>query len=285
MKSKYIFLSFYLLLIASIGFRVYELRNYINIDNGQFTSGPLRQMFIFVTVVTVIISFALSFLIRRCPVRSPKVNISLCLSSLIFSLTVLLGGLADFIANRSVSPFSSISLIISAAVCVFGFMYSSKTFIGFHIPGILYVIPLVFWLYKLIVIYVRIAKMSLISENAYLILATASIALFSLYFAKYANGMLTRFSHKLLLLFGFLSVIFSETFALPSLIYYAKTSDGIVHNSIADLILYAVTGVMILIYLISFFSNKNLLRHHKSETKNILPIENGFEIKDEEAEN
>ena len=117
-------------------------------------------------------------------------------------------------------------------------------------------------------------------ENGYKIIATAFICLFFLYFAKYESRILSKNSHRIIMFVGFAAAALTESFALPELAYHLKNGyvvvEGvkIVRNSVFELALYAVTGIFILVFLHSFFSNANLSKHsHHSQTKNILPID------------
>ena len=160
-----------------------------------------------------------SFLVKRCPLKFPKVRTVTSFTSLLvgFSLLLRLFSIYQKVGFSLTSPQYLVEALFTIATCLFFFAYTAKRLFSFHIKRIFYVIPLIYWLFMLVLSYIRISRMALIAENALMILATCSTAMFFLYFAKIANGIKTQASkQKILLFFGSLSVLFCDIYDNPS---------------------------------------------------------------------
>ena len=175
------------------------------------------------------------------------------------------------------SPQYLIELLFTLLACVFFFVYTSKLFFKFHIKRIFYTVPLIYWLVMLILSYIRISRMALIMENALMVFATCTTAIFFLYFAKIANGIKTKESkQKIILFFGCLSILFCETFSFPQILFNYSVDQNVLHNDPSFLFIFLATGVFVAAFLGSFFAEKNLLKRkrHIAGSERILPIDN-----------
>lgn len=276
MRSKYIFSIFYLVMIVSMFQRIITVLKCTDSDTGTILTNKCILLFM-LNIVLIGCASVISLSIRRCPLKMPLVKAPLSLVSFVFSVAILIDIIQIFktsVQNEtSLSAFDIPRIILDLAVIAFFIMYASKSFLKYHIPNLVYVIPLVYWMYNLIVSYIRISKMPLIAENTMLMLATASTVIFWLFVSKLANGIRSDKSiHKKILSVGIFSAITSITFSVPTLISHIIKNTTI-HNDICTVIIYLVNGVFVSVFLNSFFSNRNLSKHsHHSGSNKILPL-------------
>ncbi len=275
MKTKYFFIGFYLILIFTAISRMVQIIDYTNKKTGFFIKNS-STFFLLIILFLLFFYSSLAFTVKRCPLKFPRVRTFTSLASLLVELSMLLRLFSIYqkIGFSLTSPLYLIEALFTIAACLFFLTYSAKRFFSFHIKRIFYVIPLIYWLFMLIISYIRISRMALITENALMILATCSTAMFFLYFAKIANGIKTQASkQKILLFFGSLSVLLCETFAFPQISFNISEKPDVVHNDISFMLVYLTTGIFVASFLGAFFSERNLLKrkHHISGSERILP--------------
>ncbi len=281
MRCKYIFFSFYAVMFFSTFQRTIDVIKYTDSDTGTLLTNKHLLLFIFnIALIGCASLFSLS--IRRCPLRMPKVKAPLAFVSLLFVAVVLIDIISIFknsIQNEtSVSTLDIVRTIMDLAVITLFVMYALKSFVSYKIPGLAYIIPLVYWMYILIVSYIRISKMPLIAENSMLMLATASTVVFWLFVSKLANGINEdKNLHKKILAVGIFAAITSMAFSVPTLISHIFKSVT-VHNDSCTVLIYLVNGAFISVFLNSFFSNRNLSKHSRHSGSNkILPLHLEFD--------
>lgn len=265
MKSRFVFLSYYVLLLSILGLSIYANNNIINVENGFFIQKSSGNLIVFAIILCAMLFSVVCFSIRRCPLKNPTVNSPLAVMSipLFFSL------LADIIAKYVVSDTVSISilpLLLSLSELFFAaflLLYSIKSFIRYRLHSAFYVAPLLFWLIKMITVYIEVSTMGLTLENAFYVLASTFSLIFFLYFLKYQNRISTDYSHKVFLLVSFLAAASCEAYAVPQLLSVVKNPQITLHNSVVNYLIYAFSGLFIVIFIRSFFSSRNLKRKRK----------------------
>ncbi|GEM_PF-4955206 len=279
MKTKYFFIEFYFVTILSVIARMTQLSNYTNIRTGFFSLNSKPVFFSLVFLFIVLFSSSLAFTVKRCPLKFPKVNSATFIASLLVGLSMLFRVFSIYskIGLSFSSPSYLVETLFTLLACVFFLAYSAKLFFNFHIKRVLYTVPLIYWLVMLILSYIRISRMSLIMENALMVFATCTTAIFFLYFAKIANGIKTKESkQKIILFFGSLSLLFCFTFSIPQIMFNYSENQVITHNDASFLIVFAATGIFVVAFLSSFFAEKNLLprKRHIAGSERILPLDN-----------
>lgn len=262
MKCKYVFMSFYLSLLAIIGIAVYCTCTNVNPDTGFFIKNNVGYFFVIAIVAFAIIFSVASFSVRRCPLKNPSVNSVMSIACVPLIITLVGNLLVRFLINSTI-PTDTLSLVVSLteiAFIVFLTVYLFKSVLFYKINKIFYIVPLLFWLLKLILSYIEISTMGLTFENSFYILACAFNVLFFLYFLKYKSRIYTNCSHKLFLLISFFSTVCCEAYAVPQLINIFVLKQGTQHNSKLNYLLFVFTGVFVVVFIRSFFSMRNLKR-------------------------
>ncbi len=276
MKCRNLFMILYAITPVAVIIRLFQVLKYTDCKTGFFSADYLNkaEFSTIVFVVLIIIASALTLTVKRCPLKIPRVSPSLGVASgLLFAVVMLK---TYYFALSILSGKSSFSLVwlllVDFATAVFLLFYAAKAIYSFHIKRICYVAPLVFFISNLLVFYVKTSRMSLIPENVFYVLAAASTTVFFLYFAKIANTITTKNSHKILFFFGMLSIVFSEAFSIPQLVSLVVNKNTYLHNELSTYLLFFVSGIFVLVFLKQFFRTKNLEKHSSdSDNSKILP--------------
>ncbi|MCQ2455348.1 MAG: hypothetical protein MJ090_04345 [Clostridia bacterium] len=278
MKTKYYFSILYLIATISVLLRTVQIFQSSDVRTGFFVSSkPLFLSFLLFLLTIVFGGFA--FKIKRCPLKMPRVNTGISVSSFLVGVCMFVRAFSLYtkIGGFSFSQiFNIIVIAVNIIVGVFFLLYSAKKFVYFHIKRIFYIAPLIYWIILMIYSYVRISKTPIISENALMILATTSTTVFMLYFAKIANNINSNSKRpKLLMLLGFLSATFCETFAIPQLIAIVAGKQSVLHNDFSFMLVFVSTGIFVLTFLNAFFANSNLIKRKRNndESARVLPTE------------
>lgn len=281
MKSRIISTIAYVIAFIFAAFKTLTVFNSIDPETGFFLNHNKEKIFYFVTVIFLILLFALSVLLRRCPIKGPKVGLPLFIASILYVIALVFNIMLEIIPEKvNVNVAQRLVLITAVLFCLFIVAYFVQYLVDYKINKVFYIAPLVFWLSKMVFEYIKTAKMPFIMENAFKILTTAFVAIFFLYFAKYQCRLFSKNSHKAFLFFGASAAMLCESFSIPQLLFIFKNGFPVVNGStiirysIPELSLFAATGIFILVYLHSFFSNRNLVRHsHHSNSKVILKVD------------
>ncbi len=281
MKYKFVLLSLYLLSFIYFVYKTLVTVTMVNANTGAFYEKKQLVLFTFFSIVYIILAFSSSVLLRRYPTKGPRANLALFLTSALLAISVVLSSFFVPVPSEMNNHLFQLVLnIASVLLIVFMVAYALLYLINFEMHPVIYIIPLTYWLTKLITEYIKIAKMPFIMENGFKIITTAFVAIFYLYFAKYQSRVLSKYSHKTLMFFGFSASALCECFALPQIFLFIRSGypivDGaqIIRTNIFEMIFYAVTGLFILVYIHSVFSNRNLVKHRRhSDGRLILPID------------
>ncbi len=273
MKFKFIMSTFITTTILTALAVVYQFTNLVDFTTGFFLIEKEKFSIFFSLMLCafIILVGLFSLLVRRCPLKHPDVDMKLSFMSFVFAIFMIfksVDGITLIINEES----TEILPIVINFICAFFFIiYGLNGFLVISFSNYLSVIPLVYWIVNLVYNYIQISKMQLIAENAYLILANASTALFSLYFAKLCFKIKSANLHKYILSTGIIATEFSVIFAVSHILSAVRT-DMPLHNDLLTSFIYLINAIFIITFLFRYFSNGNLSHHHRnSGSKNILP--------------
>ena len=269
MRYKHILAVFFASLPVLMAARAMQLVQLTDHTTGLFTKNkPALIITAFIGLVVLVVSCC-CLSIKRAPLRTPRVKKPLGIAALIMAIGIGLDVFAVFQSSLA-APWQKFSLlivgIVSAAFFVF---YAAKAVKKYPLEKLFYIIPTVYFALRLIVTFVSVAPLSLISENAYMVLAQCSTTLFMFEFGKIANGYDKEKSYKKILLTGVLSVMFNAVFSIPQMLLLITDFKSTEHQPAAALVSSMFVGVFVTMYLLAHFSNKNLKNHHYRRKKEV----------------
>ncbi len=265
MKYKYILTVFFASLVASIGLRTYEIVALTDSATGFVESGMKTAATLITCIIAALaVAVALCALtVKRNPVKLPKTSVGLGLSSFLLSFGILFD-IANVYFSSNVPDWQAALVNISGLVSVVFFVcYGVTAFVGFRLPRALFVAPVIYWLFKLVCVFTAISSISLLTDYAFMMLAICAILLFMFELAKIANKIELKQSYRRILVSGLLASFFSILTVVPSLIARWFGTQTVFREGSSDAVVYLLTGLFIIVFLINFFKAKNLTNAKK----------------------
>lgn len=273
MRFKNIRISFYIALLSVIFVRFLQFFHSIDSVTGFIKPGykligyGLLALTFLITVTIMCIGFS----IKRCPVKMPRINLVAGCSALVLAFAILYD-IALVGTSASIPTWQTLLLKITGALTAvfFGalFVKSTKKIKNFSVPTICFVVPVIYYLVRLIYIFTASSVIALISDNL-LSLATCIFTLlfmFEFCIIKFKNEGET--SYKKVAAIGFAAVILSAATAVPHVI---AVFCHVPHSQRVDLpeaVLTLCSGLFIYLFLRNYFSGRNLKkprRKHRSK--------------------
>lgn len=246
------------------------------LDDKGFSLRQYRSMgykMLVVAVFGVIVSTGLGFITHRCPEKMPKMK------PLLMVVAVLLGvwTVADvfiFLISETAPIWQSISLkFLGLLSGILWIIFAFQNYVPVKIPPLVFVIPLLFWVVRLINAFTTLNTLALTTGHVFLLISYCAVLVFMLEFAKQINGIDKEYNFKKLLASGICASSFCGIFSVPYLIATILGSDIAKTEGFSAIITVFVTGLFILVFTVSHFSNHNLKkrrrRRHRTKTLEI----------------
>ena len=153
---------------------------------------------------------------------------------------------------------SGIIGVLMALLCAAVFVaYGAKEMFEFKVPSIVLVVPVVYYIVKLITIFVSTAKLALVTENIFTLFTNCVILWFVFEFSKFENqiGEIEK-SPKKLFSSGIAVVMMCAITTLPKIILVIFGKMAASHEDIADSLLNLAIAVFVAVYILCNFGDK-----------------------------
>lgn len=274
MKYKKIMTFFLIAAVVNVLFRSFQVM--FTIDNKGFVLGSYKSIsykMIILQILAVGVATAFGALVHRYPENTPKVGILLGSVSALFGAWIIV----DLIAFP---PSLMVPVWQSALIKFFGLLsgilwiiYSLNKLLPIKLPPLLFVVPVLYWVMRLIWAFTTLNTLALTMGHVLLLITYCAVLVFMLELAKLMNGIDREYNFKKLLATGICSAILCFTFSVPYLISMALGSNAASVEGYSPVFLLFVTGVFITVFLICYFSNQNLKhRRHRRHHTHMLKI-------------
>lgn len=233
-------------------------------SRGFIISEKKEECFFLLLVCALLTSVAVGagLFIRRCPEKPPKSNAFLSGASLVF------GGWILIEAFTAVSP-SSVPLWQPLLMNIFGafsslllIAYAAAPLLKKEIPGILFILPVLYMMMRMIWIYTALNTLALTVEHIFLLLACGATLIFMHQLAKLFCGLGGENHFKHIMIAGICAVIFDADYAIPNIIAEIKGAQPLSGESVASELLILLSALFILCFLLCYFSKRNLKARH-----------------------
>ena len=268
MKYKHLVTFFLIALPVCIIVRTLQILCTVDGTTGFFKH-EYRTIGIFMSVLLIAVIGACAVmcsLIKRCPPKMPKVKLFLGTSSIALGVAVLFEIFTT--SYNSGVPFAVrvIVDIFGAATAVFFIVYALRMFKDFHIKRKLYIIPVIFFMVRLVCVFITVSSIALIVDNLFMILCYCSLLLFMLEYAKFANNLDTDMNFKKLFIAGLCSILLCAVSSIPRLIAIISGNTDVLHESVASVVTTLVAGLFISAFIFTAYGKDNLLvkKHHRA---------------------
>lgn len=275
MKYKKIMIFF--AISAPIAIFIRTLQVLFTIDDKGFTLTQYRKLgyeMIVLIIAAVGVATVLGFLTHRCPEKAPRVRPILASAAIILGVWTI-ADMALFELSPMVPAWQSIAMKLFGLLSgLLWIAYGLQRFIPVKLPPLVYVIPVIFWVVRLIWAFTTLNTLALTIGHVLLLLAYCSVLVFMLEFAKQLNGIDKEYNFKKLLASGICASSLCGVFSVPYMIATVLGSDAAAVEGYSPILMLFFTGVFILVFTLSHFSNGNLRkhRHHRHRTE-VLEIE------------
>ncbi len=262
MKYKQIILFFTIALPVSLALRLVQLFYIVEPSTGFFKQG-FDAFGDSITAIIIAVALALSvfaFFSHRSPEQPAKSNLGISICSVLFGLAVTLelcfgGEIFGVVMWQKVLLY-----VFGTAFIIWLFAFAVKDLLKISLPTASYIIPILFFILKIICNFSGISALALISDNVLLILAYCFSLMFMLNFGKLYNRLDTERGFRKLLATGLASVVLCFTQSIPNTVYHFAVK-GYLHTELITNISVFFTGVFIAVFLFSHFSYKNACKY------------------------
>ena len=149
-------------------------------------------------------------------------------------------------------------LVLLSFVSAFVFVaYGLKNIYDYNLPSILLISPVLYYIVKLISVFVSTAKLALVTENIFLIFTSGVLLWFMLEFASFENGIGDVDKRpKKLFAAGLAAVMLCGVTAIPKLAFAVLNIMQLQADDIASALINVAIGVFILVYILCNFGDK-----------------------------
>ncbi len=240
------------------------------------TTGFIKQPYTVIsTIITVIIFagiIAVAFLAASTDGINPKAikhrPIAAAASMLVGGMFVYqtVSDIASFKSTSWVDTLSMLLGLLSAGVFI---AYGVKNVYKYNMPSMTMLIPTLFYVFKLINLFINASKLALVTENVFLIFTNSIVLLFMFELASFENDIgEAEKHHKKLFAYGVATVMMCATTSLPKLILMLFSSQSFVHNDIAETLLNLSIAIFVYVYL-SYSYGEKIFKFKKSAPKHL----------------
>ena len=251
------------------------------IDDKGFTLPSYRSMgykMIIASLAAVAVATILGFITHRCPEKTPRISIPLMIASVVLGLWTI-ADIVIFPISATAPVWQNVALkLLGVLSGILWIVYALGKFVTIKLPPLVFVIPVLFWVVRLINAFTSLNTLALTVGHVLLMLAYCAVLVFFLQFAKQLNGLDKEYNFKKLLASGICSISLCGVFSIPYLIATVLGSDAAKTEGFSPIITLFVTGIFILVFTISHFSNSNLRkRHHRRHHTRVLKLDKKFD--------
>ena len=268
MKYKNIIFFFAIALPVSVVVRLLQIIYTIDALTGFFKQ-PYRSMSTTMTIVMLLacaVTAILSFTTHRSPEKPPKVNIFLGLTSVALGASILIEIVTEHLAS-SIPLWQILLLDISGLLATAFFLaYGAGAVLKFKLPGLLSVFPCIYWIARLICVFMSVSPLALISDNVLILACYCVSLLFMVNFAKLMAGIKDDYNFRKLMSFGFVAVILCAADGIPRAVLMMTGRAAYLHSSVSATYTVLAAGLFILAFTLSHFGRGNLSFKRRLET-------------------
>lgn len=269
---KLLFLSC-VAIAVSVAVRTLQVLYTIDGATGFFKSAYAEKGFnmsVIVLGITLVMTI-IGATIHRCPQRMPKVTPALGIASIMIG-----AGIAYDITTVAISariPFWQVILLDLTGYASVGFFlaYGAKFIHNYRLPRPLYVIPVCFWVVKLVFSFTTVSSLALIVDNAFMLFCYSAVLIFMLEFAKLANDKDIKTNHKKLMASGIAAVILCASISVPRFAAIVMGRAEVLHENLSSILSIFTVGCFIAVFLLSHFRDENLSSRHKRRIMSVNP--------------
>ncbi len=226
------------------------------IKQNYSTIGMLITLIICATIVIVSL---IAFTSRNKPNEKTAKSPALAVAS------ALLGGMFIYQTVTNMSSLNGtwydiFAIILSVFSAIAFLAYGLKNIYDYNMPSILMAIPAVYYIVKLISLFISKSKLALVTDNAFTLFTNCALLLFLFELASLENKIgNTKKRQKNLFAYGVSAVMLCATTAIAKLTMVIFTTKNVFSGDISESLLNLAMAVFVLVYIICSYKDETII--------------------------
>ncbi len=269
MKFKYIITVFLATFTASLLLRTGQILTLVDERGFIIKNGASKNFICILILIALFAATAISALyVRRCPLKAPKMNAALCVTSAILGVWMIYDSItlnSPISVPAWQSSMLSVFGLLSGAVFI---AYAATVIEKFKLKGIAFIIPIVYWMLRLVWIFTALNTLALTMEHVFLLACCSAILLFMLQLAKVQSSIESEKSFRRICVFGLAALVLVADYALPNIALKIFDFKDFESHGVSSEILIFITAIFISVFFVSYFHQSNLIPRHKKHQDN-----------------
>lgn len=157
-----------------------------------------------------------------------------------------------------VDGWHSILLVLLSLLSAFVFIaFGLKNIYSYNFPSVFLAVPVIYYIVKLISLFISTSALSLVTENIFLLFTNSSVLWFLFEFANFENELSDpKKSHKKIFACGIIAAMLCIVTALPKLLLLISQQSTVSRGDISASLLMLSQAVFILSYISGIFYKK-----------------------------
>ncbi len=271
MRYRHIMLLLWISLPICVALRTIQI--VFTIDS---KTGFIKQQYAGIGLVISVIICAATAAVSLTPMLSQGISAKgAALFPSVAAASVLTGGMFIYQAISSLSLLNAgawydILLVFLSLLSAFSFLaYGLKNIYEYSMPPAIMIAPVMYYVVKLVSIFVSTSKLSLVTENVFMLFTNSAVLLFVFELAGIENGIGdAEKKQKSIFASGVAALILCVTTALPKVLLILFAKEKILYENISASLLSLAMAIFVLSYITSNYKEKTRLVS-KTEPKHL----------------
>ncbi len=265
MKTKNLFIFSFSLAVICTAIRTAVILYTTEGTTGFFVA-RLASLGIFLSVsvfILALVAFLFGFFTDKKPCANFKLNKVSGFLAVICGILILLYPV--LFKTPSIIPWqNNFTVFFSLLTGIWFAFFGISAFIEIKIPPISYVIPMFYYLMRLVLIFTTFSSSALVSEHVFSLSYRCLILVFMLMFLRTCAGLITPRTKKFFLPVSMATFVLTFTSVISRLIVHFSLGDTFIHGDVPI----DYDGIALCLFILPI--TYNILKEESEETKNDL---------------
>ncbi len=228
-------------------------------------TGFIKQQFSGISVTIMVVIFAaivsvgvLGFAADGVKIQKAQKNIFLAASAFLVGCMFIYDTVASLQTQNITAWYDIVTVFLGLITAAVFFAFGVKNIYDIKFPHIFLVVPVFYYILRIITVFVSTSALALVTKNIFLIFTNGILLFFMFEFAKFENNIDEKPKLRKFFASGIMAVMLCFTESLPKFI---SQTDIMSDRDIADGILTLTMGAFVLTYILSNFADKHSLEN------------------------
>lgn len=223
-------------------------------------TGFVKQQYSAISTVITVVIFAaiaavgvLGYFADEPVLKTESKNYAVCVTSFALSGVFLYSTLASLLSLTTATWYDLFLILLGVLSAASFAAYGVRNIYCYNFPNVLLVIPVFYYVIRLISIFVSTSALALVSENVFLIFTNSALLFFLFEFSKIQNNIDEKVNYKKLFASAVISVALCLTQSVPKIVLQFGEISACDR---ASAMLNAIMALFVLSYILTVFSDK-----------------------------